>query len=75
MERDPPSRALTKPTSSTQVSRCRGAHLETFPSQDGQSPSHIGHLESISGRLKTSNAHLKSVAGTSQDGGVSKWTR
>eukprot|EP00966_Prymnesium_polylepis_P071689 1664864-Prymnesium_polylepis.1 len=37
-------------------SRCRGGRLETFPSQDGQSASQIGHLESISGRLKTSNA-------------------
>eukprot|EP00966_Prymnesium_polylepis_P174314 4033286-Prymnesium_polylepis.1 len=53
-----------------------GGVISRRPRQDGQSPSQIGHLESISGRLTTSNASqvTKSVAGASQDGGVSKWT-
>eukprot|EP00966_Prymnesium_polylepis_P261654 6044365-Prymnesium_polylepis.2 len=37
--------------------RCRGGHLETFPSQHSrwgksEMSSQIGHLESLSGRLK-----------------------
>eukprot|EP00966_Prymnesium_polylepis_P152999 3534511-Prymnesium_polylepis.1 len=48
-------------------SRCRWSHLETFPSQDGEMSSQIGNLESISGRLKTSNASQVC------SGGVPRW--
>eukprot|EP00966_Prymnesium_polylepis_P328766 7384529-Prymnesium_polylepis.1 len=60
-----------------------GGHLETFPSQDGQSlsisrwakSSRIGRLELISGHLKTSNASQVCSGRVSIYGGLSKCTR
>eukprot|EP00966_Prymnesium_polylepis_P047980 1110922-Prymnesium_polylepis.1 len=57
-------------TRCTGYSRCRWGRLETFPFQDGEASSQIGHLKSISGRLKTSNASQVVCSG-----GVSRWWR
>eukprot|EP00966_Prymnesium_polylepis_P278930 6443754-Prymnesium_polylepis.1 len=50
-----PHLKLTEPIVELKASQV-GSSVETFPSQDGETSSPIGHLESISGRLKTSNA-------------------